>query len=62
MMKADLYTIKDIIRENSDGEFLAVCDNGKEYKASYNAKYRTMFFAIPSDVSVIGYLKIIGIN
>ncbi len=47
MMKADLYTIKDIIRENRDGEFLAICDNGKEYKASYDAKYRAMFFAIP---------------
>ena len=62
MTKADLYTIKDIIRENKDGEFLAICDNGKEYEASYNAKYRAMFFAIPSDASVIGYLKIIGRN
>lgn len=62
MMKADLYTIKDIIRENRSGEFLAIYDNGKEYKASYNAKYRTMFFTIPSDVGVIGYLKIIGRN
>ena len=59
-MRANLYTIKDIIKENKDGEFLAVCDNGKEYEASYNAKYRAMFFAIPSDVNVIGYLKIIG--
>lgn len=62
MMKADLYTIKDIIQENKDGEFLAICDNGKEYEASYNAKNRAMFFAIPSDISVIGYLKIIGTN
>lgn len=59
-MRANLYTIKDIIKENKDGEFLAVCDDGKEYEASYNAKYRAMFFSIPSDVSVIGYLKIIG--
>lgn len=43
----DLWSVKDVIKANEDGDFLAVCDNGKEYEASYVSKYRAMFFAIP---------------
>lgn len=56
----DLWSIKDVIKANQDGEFLAVCDNGKEYEASYNAKYRAMFFTVPQGVEILGYLKIIN--
>ena len=56
----NLWSIKDVIKANEDGDFLAVCDNGKEYEARYNAKFRAMFFAIPQDVKILGYLKIIG--
>lgn len=60
MNSVDLWDIKDVIKANQDGVFLAVCDNGKEYEASYNAKFRTMFFAIPQGVEILGYLKIIN--
>lgn len=56
----DLWSIKDVIKANEDGEFLAICNNGKEYEASYVSKYRAMFFTIPQDVEILGYLKIIG--
>lgn len=56
----NLWDIKDVIKANEDGDFLAVCNNGKEYEASYVSKYRAMFFAIPQDVKILGYLKIIG--
>ena len=59
-LKNDLWSMKDIIAENQDGEFLAVCDDGKDYPCSYVAKYRAMFFTIPQEVKILGYLKIIG--
>lgn len=59
-IKNDLWSMKDIIAENQDGEFLAVCDDGKDYECAYVAKYRAMFFTIPQDVKILGYLKIIG--
>lgn len=56
----DLWSLKDVIAEGKDGDFLAIGDDGKDYKASYNAKLKVMFFAIPSTVNVLGYLKVIG--
>ena len=56
----DLYSIKDIIKENKDGKFLAICESGRAYEASYCAEYRAMFFAIPSTEKILGYGKIIG--
>lgn len=55
----DLYSIKDIIKENKDGDFLAICESGKVYKCSFVAKYRAMFFAIPSTEKILGYGKLI---
>lgn len=56
----NLWSIKDIIKENEDGEFLAVCASGKKYECSFVAEYRAMFFTIPSTEKVLGYVKIIG--
>lgn len=56
----NLYQIKDIIKENKDGDFLAICESGNYYECKFNAKYRAMFFAIPSTEKILGYTKIIG--
>lgn len=50
----DLYSIKDIIKENKDGDFLAICESGNVYKCSFVAKYRAMFlrFQKPRKFSV----------
>lgn len=55
----ELWSIKDIIKENQDGKFLAICESGKEYECEFVAKYRAMFFAIPDTEKILGYLKII---
>ena len=59
---ANLYQIKDIIKENNDGDFLAICESGKHYECKFIAEYRTMFFAIPSTEKILGYGKIIAKN
>lgn len=56
----DLWTIKDIIAEGEDGEYLAICESGNEYECEYVAKYRAMFFAMPDSENILGYLKNIG--
>lgn len=55
--KNNLMTLKDVIKENMNGKYLAVCDDGEYYAAEYSAKYKTMFFAINSDKNIIGYFK-----
>lgn len=55
----ELYSIKDIIKENKDGDFLAICESGEVYKCSFVAKYKAMFFAIPSTKKILGYRKLI---
>lgn len=55
----NLWSMKDIVKENKDGDFLAICDDGKEYQCSYFAKSISMFSSIPINVNVLGYLKII---
>lgn len=59
---SDLISFKEIAKEHKAGEYLAIGNNGKEYEASYVPKYRpsgVMFMCIPSDVEILGYLKII---
>lgn len=60
----DLISFEEIAKEHKAGEYLAVGNDGKEYHASYVPKYRpsgVMFFCIPADVEILGYLKIIDI-
>lgn len=59
---ADLISFEEIAKEHKAGEYLAVGNDGKEYRASYVPDYRpqgVMFFCIPAGVEVLGYLKII---
>lgn len=55
----DLYQIKDIIKENKDGDFLAICESGNYYECKFVAKFRAMFFAMPEVEKILGYTKII---
>lgn len=57
--KMNLWSIKEIIKDNKDGDFLAICESGKEYECKFVAKYKAMFFAIPKHENILGYLKII---
>lgn len=57
---ADLISFEEIAKKHKAGEYLAVGDNGKIYEASYVPEYRpsgVMFFCIPSDVEILGYIK-----
>lgn len=56
--KYNLWSIRDVIKAGEDGEFLAVCDDGKNYPCKYNSGHKAIFFAIPSTVNILGYLKI----
>ena len=52
-------TLRDIIKEGKDGDYLAFGDDGKDYKVKYSAKYKVMFFAIPDGVEILGYSKVV---
>ena len=56
----ELYNIKDIIKENENGDYLAVCESGKMYECKFVARYKAMFFTIPDYEKITGYAKIIG--
>ena len=58
----DLISFDEIAKKHMAGEYLAIGDNGKSYHASYVPKYEpsgVMFFCIPSDVEILGYLEIV---
>lgn len=52
-----MKTFDEIKKANKDGEFFAIGNNGKKYNASYSSKYGCMFFAIPSNVEIVGYIE-----
>ena len=58
----DLISFDEIAKKHIAGEYLAIGNNGKSYHASYVPKYEpsgVMFFCIPSDVEILGYLEIV---
>ena len=58
----DLISFDEIAKKHMAGEYLAIWNNGKSYHASYVPKYEpsgVMFFCIPSDVEILGYLEIV---
>ena len=58
----DLISFEEIAKKHIAGEYLAIGNNGKSYHASYVPKYEpsgVMFFCIPSDVEILGYLEIV---
>ena len=52
-----MKTFDEVVATNKDGKYYAIGDNGKQYSASYSAKFECMFFAIPSTVKIIGYIE-----
>ena len=53
-----MLTLKEIIQaEKNNEQYIAIDSNGTKYNAAYNAKLKTMFFCIPSNVKIIGYIK-----
>lgn len=61
--KDDLWTFEDVCKYGQDNSrWLCIGANGKDYDATFTRKYNpkgTMFFCIPYDVEIIGYLQII---
>ena len=58
----DLISFEEIAKRHIDGEYLAIGNDGKSYHASYVPKYEptgVMFFCIPSDIEILGYLEIV---
>ena len=58
----DLIGFEEISKKHIAGKYLAIGNDGKSYRASYVPKYEpsgAMFFCIPSDVEILGYLEII---
>lgn len=58
----DLISFEEIAKKHIAGEYLAIGNDGKSYHASYVPKYApsgVMFFCIPADVEILGYLEIV---
>lgn len=54
-----IMTYEQIKEQNpEDGELLAICNDGKQYPARYNQKLKSIFFAIPHSVKIIGYIGV----
>lgn len=52
-----IKTAEQIREQNpEDCELLAIGNDGKQYSASYNQKLKSIFFAIPRSVKIIGYI------
>ena len=52
-----IKTAEQIREQNpEDCDLLAICNDGKQYPASYNQKLKSIFFAIPRSVKIIGYI------
>lgn len=54
MLKPD-----EISGDEMQGDYFAICDNGKAYSATYVNKYLpggTFFFCIPAGVKILGYV------
>lgn len=55
---ADLMTIEKIrTGDFPDSCWVAVGDDGRQYEAEYVAEMQQMFFTIPANVRILGYLK-----
>ena len=52
-----MKTLKEIKRTNKSGNYWAVSTFGALYEASYNADFGVMFFAIPDNVQIVGYIE-----
>lgn len=58
----DLISFDEIAKKHIAGEYLAIGNDGKSYRASYVPNYEpsgVMFFCIPASVKILGYLEIV---
>ena len=58
----DLISFEEIAKKHVAGEYLAIGNDGKSYNASYVPNYKSsgvMFFCIPADVEILGYLEVV---
>lgn len=49
----------EISGDEMQGDYFAICDNGKAYRATYVNKYYpggTFFFCIPEGIKILGYV------
>ena len=54
-----MLTLEQIIDMDEDGaKFWAIGNNGRKYHATYSAKFKVIFFAIPSEVEILGYERV----
>lgn len=54
-----MLTMDQIIEMNEDGaKFWAIGNNGRKYHAIYDAKFKVIFYAIPSEIEILGYERI----
>ena len=52
-----IVTLEQIKAQSPENcELLAVCNNGKQYPATYSAKLKTVFFTIPRGAEILGYI------
>lgn len=50
---------EEIAGDKMQGDYFAICDNGKAYHASYVNKYLpggVFYFCIPAGVEILGYV------
>lgn len=52
----ELLSLKEIAVKGENGEYMAIGSNGRTYAASYSAEYKCMFFCIPYEVKILGYV------
>ena len=53
--KQDMVKMDEI---RTFGDYFAICDNGRAYYAQYSTAYERMFFCIPKDVEILGYIPV----
>lgn len=54
-----MLTLEQIIDMDEDGaRFWAIGNNGRKYHATYSAKFKVIFFTIPSEVEILGYERV----
>lgn len=54
-----MFKPEEISGDEMQGDYFAICDNGRAYHAAYVNKYLpggAFFFCIPAGVNILGYV------